>query len=167
MERGINMVTNNNEFVSPLINSVGPDFNIPGQHDKEQDMGGHGSIQQWTQPTLFGEDQFKNNFGPVYAVPGQYDGNLNIGGGHQSIQQETHPALFGADQFKNNFGPVYAIPSMPGQPSPNQSTGKNSLPTNHVQGQGMKYGQCHQCCHCHNAMTLYCMYPLFGNQNGG
>lgn len=56
-------------FVSEPINAVGPDLTIPGQHGSGQGMGNYQGHPQGNHPALFGENQLKNDLGPVYAIP--------------------------------------------------------------------------------------------------
>lgn len=56
-------------YVSHLINAVGPDFTILGQHGGGQSMGSYQGQMQGNHPALFGQNQLKDDFGPVYAIP--------------------------------------------------------------------------------------------------
>lgn len=142
---------------SQLINSVGPDFSIPFQHTGSHNMGGS-HIQQFNAPDLFGEDQFKDGFGPVYAIPtypwhDSQDGgnnpthtNLELGMDYansgqpskdyslqnQAHQHESAPGLFGENQFKDGFGPVYANPTYPWHHNQGQSLQRVHWPQGYV-----------------------------------
>lgn len=150
-----------NQFISP----VGPDFSIPyysadsfnNQHSPE--------------PALYGEDQFKNGFGPVYATPtypGTHNHTQNESSSHRT-QQDIHPALFDQNQFKNGYGPVYATPTTPWNPtSQSQNAGHYSGQQTHKQNFGG--GQWQQNCGCSQRMRTYymypyCVYPTFRQQN--
>lgn len=85
-------------FYNQLVNSVGPDLTIPtsttaGQHKGIQQQGSQ------EHPALYGQNQLKDGFGPIYAIP-------------------TFPWQPGHGQHQQNddFGPVYATPSFPWQP---------------------------------------------------
>lgn len=57
---------------------VGPDFSIPYGSAE------HGQSSMYEHPALFGQDQFRDNMGPVYAVPSfpwQQGGGHGAGGG--------------------------------------------------------------------------------------
>jgi hypothetical protein len=117
-----------------LVNAVGPDLTIPGQHNVQSKSNYQGQIQD-TQPALFDQNQVKNNFAPVYAIPpfpSHHPHGQGIGG-YQGMQQDTHPALFGQSQFTSGFGPVYAVPSFP-----------SNLAQGAGEGQWKQWGSYHQ-----------------------
>ncbi|MCC3358213.1 hypothetical protein [Bacillus sp. REN16] len=98
-------------------------------------------------PTLFGQNQLKNGFGPVYAIPsfpwkngsgtGQSDAPTPKGLANQGGQSEERnigqipPTLFDQNQLMGNFGPVYAIPSFPWQHGGNQVYGMGQWKQGH------------------------------------
>ncbi|MDN4608454.1 hypothetical protein [Sporosarcina highlanderae] len=109
-------------FYDQLINGVGPDFTIPIQTVPGQNQGGQ------ERPALFGQNQQKHGFGPVYAIPtfpwqqgGIQGQNQAQGQGNDNSQQEH-----GQNQLNDDFGPVYAIPTYPWQQGSNQGQAQGS-----------------------------------------
>lgn len=138
------------QFSSPpfLVNAVGPDLTIPGQHNVIQSKANYQGQHQDTHPALFDQNQVKDGFGPVYAVP-SFPSHYNHGqglGGYQGIQQDTHPALFDQDQLKKGFCPVYAVPS---------------FPSHHNHGQGAGDGQWQQWGSHHQTIPYCWYYPCY------
>lgn len=87
-------------FYDQIVNSVGPDLTIPTGSGQRGSRGiGHGQ-QQGSQehPALFGQSQFRDGFGPVYAVP-------SFPGPHGD----------GQNQPIGSRGPIYANPFFSGQ----------------------------------------------------
>ncbi|MEH7387428.1 hypothetical protein V7147_18725 [Bacillus sp. JJ1521] len=85
-------------------------------------------------PTLFGQNQLKNGFGPVYAIPSfpwkqqgtnQSSKPVTKDKGNQSGHRGQHsvgqvmPALFDQNQLMGNFGRPNAEPPFPWHRSPN------------------------------------------------
>ncbi|WHT49204.1 hypothetical protein QNH10_06160 [Sporosarcina thermotolerans] len=125
-------------------------------------MGSYQSEQQDTHPALFGQNQLKGGFGPVYAIP-TYPAHYSHGqgvGGYQSQQQDTHPALFDQNQLKNGFGPVYAIPTFPWNHNHSQDTGNPNYHHGHVHGVGGGQQPIMTPCCWYNPCY---MYPMHGH----
>ncbi|WP_210468744.1 hypothetical protein [Sporosarcina sp. 6E9] len=70
--------------------------------------------------------QSLNAIGPDFTIPGQYDGDQNMGN-YQRQQQDTHPALFDQNQLEDGHGPVYAVPPFPPDYNLDQSTESQGL----------------------------------------
>lgn len=68
-------------FVNPLVDAVGPDLTIPGQEEENQSMKSYQGQQQRNHPALFDQNQFENDFGPVYAVP-SFPPHYDLGAGN-------------------------------------------------------------------------------------
>ena len=65
----MNGMSNTQQFGYQVPTSVGPDFTIPGQQRDFLPPTSSQGFPQGSHPALFGENQFKNGFGPVYATP--------------------------------------------------------------------------------------------------
>lgn len=108
----------------PFLFGVGPDNTIPAIEDQLNKKENHIQQQGGQEPTLFGQSQFKDGFGPVYAIPSVpwKDGASIIDG--EPNKRENHvqqrggqgpPILFDQVQFKGGFGQVNAVPTGPRQ----------------------------------------------------
>lgn len=165
----LRMAQQQGQVLPPFLkDAVGPNFNIPGQHDRDLDMGSYQLHEQDVHPALFGQEQFKDGFGPVYATPSfppNY-GPSQGAGTFPGYQQDMHPALFGQGQFIDGFGPVYATPSFPPNYGPSHGTGvgpwhpgQGQISDDHWQ-QGQGYPHAMVPCYW---QPVY-MYPSFGHQ---
>src|SRR5690625_2699594 len=75
-----------------FLYDVGPDLTIPQIEDGSHKKGIHMKQQGGEEPTLFGQSQFKNNLGPVYAIPSvpwQHEGDLDSQHGHGQGQENN------------------------------------------------------------------------------
>lgn len=121
------MTNHNDAYMNQLMNSIGPNFNISGQHDGNMNTGNYPG----SHPALFGENQFKDGFGPVYAVP----------------------------SFPWSPIPSSSTGNTPLPQGHGQGRGSSQQP--HHQGHGMQGMQWQQSGNCPQAMTGYYMYPCY------
>ncbi|RKD24547.1 hypothetical protein BEP19_09200 [Ammoniphilus oxalaticus] len=76
-----------------FINAVGPDLSIPGEDSHAQMMESYDGQPLGNHPTLFGQQQLKNDLGPVYAIPAYpwyYNYNQGSGNHYQAVMPKCN-----------------------------------------------------------------------------
>lgn len=143
-----------------LVSPVGPQFTLPlTSVDSQKQSAGDAEPIHW-----FGENQFHDNLGPVYAVPtypAQHGGGVGTGHPQENL---TYPALYDQNQFHHNLGPVYPVPTYPWAHGNNYQTGSCNCQSQHGNPQHTGWGQSQQMGIHPHAMVVpfYCSswYPI-------
>lgn len=138
-------------FVNQPMNAVGPNFSISNQ------QGGGKNMKNHQGPSLFGQNQLKNGFGPVYAVP--------------PVPWEGPPPVVTAATLKKELAQSQSNskpPTSSGQKqakcSPNPGHGNTTGPWQHGDYQYMWHNQQQPCYGYPQAVMPYYVYPTNGYQ---
>lgn len=106
----MNGMSNSKQFGYQVPNTVGPDFSIPGQQQYSHNTVSSQGYPQGSHPKLFGESQFKNGFGPVYAVPSQPWQHDNSPHAVTSSGQQSHAQMMGVGHWQQVGSSHQAMP---------------------------------------------------------
>jgi hypothetical protein len=105
-----NGMSNSNQFGHQVPITVGPDFTIPGQQREYFNTESSSDYQQGSHPGLFGENQFKGGFGPVYAVPSYPWKQGQIPHTGTNPAHQNHEQMMGGGHWQQVGGSQHAMP---------------------------------------------------------
>ncbi|WP_432352931.1 hypothetical protein [Sporosarcina sp. A2] len=95
------------DFTNQSFNAVGPDFTIPGQSRDGQHMG-----SSQNEPALFRQNQFKDGFVPLYALPtSPWNQNQNPGSGNNPEHHKHWQGTGNVQQQQHKCGCVRLVPA--------------------------------------------------------